>query len=194
MFTLALEIKEDLAAWSNLATLHYYEGEYAKAAVAFERALALSDDASFKTWDYLGTAYKWSGQPEKAKEADRNAVDLALKVLDINPRDPDVLGSLATYYASLGVADSSHIFLEQLIDLSPTDPQQLSGIGEAYELLGDRAKAIEWTEEALKRGYALAEIVDHPGFADLLADPDFIPIIEKYQSQPSSEEPTDTPN
>jgi len=194
MFTLSLEIKEELNAWSNLATLHFYEKNYAEAAIAFENALALSDDASYRTWGYLATSYKMSGQTDKVAEADRNAINLALRVLDMNPRDRGVLASLSIYYASLPIADSSHFYVNQLIALAPTDPQQLSTIGEAYEMLGDRDKAIEWMTKALEGGFALAEIVDYPGFDDLVNDPNFKPVLDAYREPPSSGELQDTSN
>jgi len=192
MFTLSLEIKEEFNAWSNLATLHFYEKNYQDAAIAFERALAMSDDASYKTWGYLATAYKWSGQTEKVAGADRNAINLALKVLDLNPRDRSVIASLSVYYASISMADSSLFYLDQLIESDPTDPQQQSSIGEAYELLGDREKAIEWTTRSLENGFALAEIVDNPEFADLLQDPSFIPVLDQYR-EPSQQEALQNP-
>jgi len=194
MFTLSLEIKEEHNAWTNLATLHFYEKNYAEAAIAFERALAMSDGGSYETWGYLATAYKWSGQTEKIAEADRNAVNLALKALDMNPRDRDVIAGLSAYYASMTMADSSMFYLNQLIDLAPTDPQQLSSIGEVYELLGDRSKAIEWMTKALEGGFALAEIVDYPGFDDLVNDPNFKPVLDSYRDTSTTEPLQDTAN
>ncbi len=194
MFRLSLEIEDDFAAWSNVATLHYYEGQYAESAEAFEKALAMSDGGSFDTWGYLATAYKWSGQLEKVEKANQEAVRLARLALDLNPRDQEVMAHLATYYASLGVADSSRVLLDQLGALSPSDPQELSRMGEAYELLGNREAAIEWTTKALENGYSLAEIVDYPGFESLMADPKFKLVISRFQTESPIENVTNPAN
>jgi serine/threonine-protein kinase len=181
MFNLALEIKPDHAIYSNLATLYYYEGRYADAAKAYEAALGLGE-TSYDVWGYLATAYEWSGKKEEAKRAHRQAIQLAKERLEVNPRDPEVLGHLASYYAHLGERDSALATVKTLLAQSPTDPQDLSRIGETYEMLGEREQAIKWLEKALENGYARAEIVDYPGFKDLLADPDFQAVLKRYES------------
>jgi tetratricopeptide (TPR) repeat protein len=187
MFKLALQIEEDHTVYSNLATLYYYEGQYAEAAEAFEASLRLGDDNPYDTWGYLATAYEWSGQPEKAHEAHVRAAELAEERLAVNPRDQEVLGHLASYYAYLGEREKALGILDRLASMNPADPQDLSRMGEAYEKLGMRPEAIQWTEKALDGGYALAEIVDYPGFKDLLSDPDFQAVLERYQTESASE-------
>jgi serine/threonine-protein kinase len=181
MFELALEIEPDAAIYSNIATLYYYQGQYDDAAEAYKSAIDLGE-GTYEAWGYLAAAYEWAGKTDDARQAHQKAAELAEERLEINRRDQEVLGHLASYYAYLDNREKALEMLKRVIAESPTDPQDLSRIGEAYERLGMRREAIHFLEEALKRGYALTEIVDYPGFADLLADSTFKSILAQYQS------------
>ena len=73
--------------------------------------------------------------------------------------------------------------LDELIAMQPTATGVLAKIGEAYEELGEREQALRWLEEALEKGYALANINDNPTFEGLLADARFQQMLQRRQSE-----------
>jgi hypothetical protein len=59
--------------------------------------------------------------------------------------------------------------------LAPDDPNVLANVGEAYELMGKRAQALECIKKSVVKGYALEDLRNTPGLQGLLADARFKP-------------------
>jgi tetratricopeptide (TPR) repeat protein len=77
----------------------------------------------------------------KAESALRRAVELAETVLGTNPDDNNLRANLAEYHAKLGNRQAALAQVERIPAASR--PQYAGRIMLAYELTGNRAKAIE---------------------------------------------------
>ena len=128
----------------------------------------------------MAEAYYWSGDKERAYETYKNAIALAKDNIDF---DPDVIISIVSWYGILGIADSALFYLKQAnLPKNPdkTDTYKAFEIGELYLAIGEKRKAIEWIESAIKRDYGWIQVKYHPMYKDLIKDPDFQRMIEKY--------------
>ena len=122
-------------------------------------------------WANLANAYQWSGKQDKALDAYAKAIEFAEAQRSKTPNDPNLLGALAVYYASSNMPDKSLPLLRKSLALAPKNPEVVFRAGEAYELLGQRPKAIPLIVEALASGYDATEFQLNPRLASLRDDP-----------------------
>lgn len=182
MFEQSLDIQPDYRVYSNLGTYYFYTGEYATAAQMYEKALEL-EEVDYKVWGYLGESYYWApGMRDSAAPHFRRAIEMAQKLLELNPNDPDVLWRLAGYYTRTGERDQALTALQKLEELEPSALEILFGMGDAYEALGEREKALRWIGEAVSNGYTLTEIERAPSLRELREDPRYEDIRNLHQS------------
>lgn len=181
MYKRVLEIEPQYSAYSNLATLYYYDGHYKDAARMYEKALE-QRDSDYRVWGYLATAYgRIPDESHKEFAAYQRALSLAEKRLKINPRDPGLLVRLAVYNRELGERDKALSLLQQAVALQPKEVNVIFRIGSNYARLGERELALEWIERALDKGYAVEELERNPGFAELRDDERYQKILQKHK-------------
>ena len=162
----AVSVAPSYWGYSNLATLYFYDKRYADAAQAYEQALAIQD-TDYQVWGYMADAYLYAGHQAKSEAANRKAADLAVRVLEADPEDPVTLARLAAYRAQSNDRAEASQVLDRLIALQPEKPETLGRIAIAFELNGDRSRAVAWLERAIKAGYAVPNIQNHPGLIGL---------------------------
>jgi serine/threonine-protein kinase len=174
-FERALEIKgDDDLALSNLATLNFFDGRFDEAIEQFEQVVAINDK-DFFNWGNLADAYRWgSGSDEQAERAYRKAIGLCKDELVINPKDALLLADMAYFYAMIGAAGEATQALARAVELLPSDIDVQHRAAQVYEALGQRDRALEALEEAIRNGYPPEEIRADPLFADI-GDPPWLP-------------------
>jgi tetratricopeptide (TPR) repeat protein len=162
------------SAISNLASFYYYTlRDYQRAAELYEEAVALNE-RDYLSWLNLASAYRQiPGEEERARAAYRSTLEWARAAQDVNPRDPDVLLSLAVAHANLGEPDRARFLVRQAQELAPGNPTVLFRAGDIHETLGDREEAIRLIREAMERGYPPELVEAATGLDDLRADPRF---------------------
>jgi serine/threonine protein kinase/Tfp pilus assembly protein PilF len=172
----ALELDPIPATWTNLGTARFFQGRYADAVKAMEKAVELAPK-NYLYWGNLGDVYRWApGFAEKAPGAYAKAIELSRERLASNANDILVRGSLAVYLAKTG--DSQGALAEiATLEKSAADPATAFKTGVVYELLRDRDKALANIERAVKAGYSKREVANEPELASLRKDPRFRRII-----------------
>ncbi len=182
-FERSAEIQPNYGVYSNMATMNYFNGKFNEAAVNYEKALDLND-RDYRVWSFLGSAYKYSDPPnlEGVKRAMWRAIDLAEKQLSINPRDPGLLLSLASYHLDLQENVKADSLLEKALKLQPAEVNHVIQVGIIYEHLGNRQDALKWIEKATDSGYMLEEFLDMPDpeLDSIRNDPEFLKIADRY--------------
>lgn len=176
---------DDGRAQSNLATAYFYQGRFADAARLYEGDLAQRPQ-NYGAQGFLADSYYWIPDRDAATTAYRKAITLARQHLRVSD-DPQVLGSLASYYARLGIRDSALVYLNQIESgLKPeqADVVQAFGVGEVYETLGEREKALRWMESALRRDYGWIQVQHSPWLQTLRKDPDFQTLWTTLRNDP----------
>jgi tetratricopeptide (TPR) repeat protein len=165
----------------NLGTVYFYKGNFDKSIFYYKQSLAASPD-NYKFQGFLGDAYYWSDEKKSSNEMYKIAIESARGNLEF---DPDAIRWIAYYYGMLGIVDSALYYLNQTnIPDNPenTDTYKALQVGEIYLAIGEKPKAIEWIESAIKRDYGWIQVKYHPMYKDLNRDPDFRRMIEKYKA------------
>jgi serine/threonine-protein kinase len=180
MYERSLSLDRNPTAYSNLGTALYQQGQYADAARSFEGAVALPG-AAFLHWFNLGAACYWAPEMRgRAKEAYERAVALGEEARSATPKDASLLTELASGYAVLALltpgpaAEAPRQRARKIIELveqqQPRDPGVLSTLATTYEELGDRQKALDTLEQALRAGYSIKKIERSPWLKELRSD------------------------
>lgn len=185
MWKKSLEIEPDYRAYSNLAVVYFGEKKYKEAARMYEKIVGINKN-DYRMWGYLAECYyRTPDERDKSFEANRHALSLAEKQLQINPRDPEIITYMASYYAMLGKLDNSRTMLNDLKSLEITNTQTYVDIAVIYEeWFGERETALNWIKKALEKGYPVEEIDDTPQLQNLIKDKRFIAFLEKLNKQP----------
>lgn len=170
MFDRSFKLRKSYNVASNLGTLYYIEGRYSEAAKMYEAALEINDN-HYQIWANLAAAYYWSpGEREKSQEYYKEAIKRAEEEKKVNPKDPDVISSLASFYADIGERKKSLKLINKSIDMAPGNVQVMFRIASSYERLGEREKALVWIGKSLANGYSKSEIEHQPELQELIAD------------------------
>jgi serine/threonine-protein kinase len=179
VFEQSLAIRPTPAAYSNLATAHFFQRRFAEAATKYREALKLSAD-DFTLWWNLGDACYWEpSMREQAPDAYRKAISLAEEKLRVNPNDVDALGTVALCHAMLGEKDSSRSYLERALRLRPKDPELLLKAAQVNSQLNDTGAALGWLERAIAGGISPIKVRDDPIFAKLAGNAKFQKLVQK---------------
>ncbi|MGC4056099.1 MAG: hypothetical protein QM757_45415 [Paludibaculum sp.] len=151
--------------YNMLGIAYYYQRRFSEAASALESSLDI-DNSIYTTWGNLGTVYRWiPGSESKVQAAFQRAIELAAKAQRITPADNNIHANLAEYYSKLG--DRPHALAEiQAIPDSARRPY-MARIALAYEMLGDRKRAIDTVRTQAVDASALSDLRNNPDLAKL---------------------------
>jgi eukaryotic-like serine/threonine-protein kinase len=166
----ALEIKPDADVYNNLGTIRYYQGHYDEAATAFEKTVSLSAN-DFNSWASLGDAYRQLHNADKAKQSYQQAIQLVKEEIVKHPDQMELRADLAVYLAKTGDKQGSLQAISAIDLAKEKDPTNLFEIAIAYELCGERDKALNTLTSAVKAGQSLDDIKNEPDLVSLRADP-----------------------
>ena len=184
MFERALAIEPQYSLYANLGTLYYHEERYREAAQMYEKALQL-EDSDFKVWGYLAAARTYTHDTaERIVEATRQAIARADEQRKLNPRDPDVISSLAGYYIRSGDRQQGRMLLREAVGLRPEEVLIQYEIGCLFELLNQRDSALVWIGASLKQGLSFEEVESNPELQSLRADSRFQKLVEAKKHTP----------
>jgi serine/threonine-protein kinase len=175
----SLGIRKTADATSNLGTAYFQLHRYADAAAAFEQSTQL-DPQSYVFWGNLGDAYYWaSGRRGEAAAAYGKGIALGEEKLRVNPRDAQVLSSLAMYHAMRGERKAALDNATASLGLNPKSPDLLFNAGIVYQQLGNTQLALEVLEKAVAAGISPATLRDTPNFDGLRANPRYLKLIQR---------------
>jgi serine/threonine-protein kinase len=167
----ALQIKANADAYNNLGYIRFYQGRYQDAVPAFEKAVSLGAN-SFDNWASLADAYRWTpGNADKAKQAYDTAIRLVREEIAKNPNQADLRADLALYLVENGDKTGALAELKTVEQARSKDPSVLYSTAVAYELCGDRDKALDVLLAAVKAGQTLDDVKNDPELVALRADP-----------------------
>jgi serine/threonine protein kinase/tetratricopeptide (TPR) repeat protein len=174
----SIVIRPSYPAYVNLGTAYFGLNKFADAVAAYEEALKLNP-RQYVTWGNLADAHYYSGQKKEAMPAYRNAVQLASEELKVNPHDPDVLSSIATYYSVLGDREHALLYLGQALEYGHNDKDTLLDAASVYNNLGQTGMAVEWLGRAVQAGYPTTKIRDLQEFRNLQNNPGYQQLMGK---------------
>jgi tetratricopeptide (TPR) repeat protein/TolB-like protein/predicted Ser/Thr protein kinase len=168
----SIAIRPTYGGYVNLGDAYYGLSKFAEAAAAFEQATKL-DPQQHVTWGNLGAALYYGGKKNEMTAPERKAVELALEELKVNPRDPDVLSSLAGYYSMLGDRKNALLYLGQALQYGHNDKDVLLDAAGVYNQLGETGLALEWLGKTMQAGYTADRIRSLHEFDNLVNTPGY---------------------
>jgi serine/threonine protein kinase/tetratricopeptide (TPR) repeat protein len=168
----SIAIRPSYAGYVNLGAAYFGLGRFDDAAKAYQEAIRL-DPQQQVIWGNLGAALYYGGKKDQALGPHRKAIELALADLKVNPRDADLLSSLAGYYSMLGDRKNALLYLGQALQYGHNDKGILIDAAGVYNQLGETGPAIEWLGKAIQAGYTTDKIRSDPEFANLANVPGY---------------------
>jgi eukaryotic-like serine/threonine-protein kinase len=168
----SIAIRPSYAGYVNLGTAYSGLSNFADAANAYEEANKL-DPQQYVTWGNLGDALYYSGKKDQSVVPYRKAVELASSTLKVNPHDPDVFSSLASYYSMLGDRKNAILYLGQALQYGHNDKDLLLDAASVYNHLGQTGLALEWLAKAVQAGYTRDRIRSLHDFDNLVSTPGY---------------------
>jgi serine/threonine protein kinase/Flp pilus assembly protein TadD len=173
---------EDPNTAANAATAAFFLGRYEEDVHYCQMAIALRPQQYSYRGD-LGDAYRMiPGESNKAASAYREAITLAEKQLEINPKDVETLSRLALYQARTGEGAQAQQNLAAALKIGRSDWSILEVACLIYLEEGDRPGAFKWLELAVRAGYPRGMLVADPELASLRSDPEFASLAAKAKT------------
>ncbi len=131
----------------------------------------------------LADAYRWSGQPAKAAAAYDQAIAIAFKSYQVNPKNDVALGELALFYAKEKKDQQARDFIRQARAINPSENSLMYEEATIHALAGRTSEALASLGLALKNGYSWKEASRDPELKALRGLPEFESLTKQY-SQP----------
>ena len=168
----SIELNPTYFAYANLGSLYYDEKRYSEAASMMEKALQMNPE-NYLVWNWLMNTYEWLKAEDKVAAALEKAFTLASREAELKPRDATAHAVLAYLSAMKKLPEKAQSHLQTSLILAPDDPDILEDAANTYELLLDRARAIEYAKKALQKGYALERMENDPVLQGVVSDSKF---------------------
>jgi len=168
----SVELAPNYEGYSNLGWLYLTQKRWADAAQVLHQALALNDK-DWRVWANLLVAYQWLNDRDNERAARTKTMGLLENFATLNPQDAAVQSNLSTFYAEDKLRDKAIARADSALALSPKDPGVLADVAETYEDLGDRKRALQFSQQSLSNGGTLADLRRRRALQALLADPSF---------------------
>ncbi len=130
-------------------------------------------------WRNLASAYSETGDDAQWQSAMRGALRRAEVALAVNPADPDLLASVATYREGTGDRDGARQAAAQAARLAPAGAGVQYEVSVVFALIGDSDTALDALEAAVDAGHTLDGVGDVPAFAAFLDDPRFASLVQR---------------
>lgn len=173
----SLSIQPNALAYSNLATVLYFQKEYEEAAEMFRSATQLRP-ADPILWGNLGNAYRWiPGHEQESVAGLDRAIALGYERLQQNPADYRLWARLAEWLASRGRNSEARKALELAVDKAPDDMDVIVRAAHIHIDLGERDAGLGWIRRAVERGYPVSEFRRSNELAWLRGDAEFERIL-----------------
>ncbi|SDD21465.1 serine/threonine protein kinase [Massilia sp. PDC64] len=169
-----LQVRPSGILYTNLGNILFLRGDYVAAAEAFENAVSPTrgSPGSYQNWANLADTLLWiPGRGEEARQAYEKARVLLAKHLERSPNDVVLVSRMGLYAVRSGHKDEAPALLTRALAMAPTSADVQFRAGLAYELLGDRKRALAAIAAALRLGYPVKYVEAEPDLVALRRDP-----------------------
>lgn len=173
----SIALRPSYAGYVNLGVSYFGLNKYPEAVEAYQEAAKL-DPQQYVIWGNLGELLLLSGKKDQSVVPLRKAVELAEGDLKVNPHDPDVLSSLASYYSMLGDRKNALLYLGQALQYGHNDKDVLLDAASVYNHLGESSLAVEFLAKAVQAGYTADKIRSLHDFDNLAGMPAYQQLIK----------------
>jgi tetratricopeptide (TPR) repeat protein len=170
-------------AYSNFGIAYFYLKDYEKAISAYEKAVQLVPTSDMFAGN-LAETYYLVGQKDRAQVTFEQAISLAYKELQVNPRDAITKGRLGLWYGKKGDVQQAIKFIAEARALDPNNVDLIYYQAQVFALGNDNASALVALRDAFKKGQPPAIAQAEPDLQTLQRDPDFQKLVKEF-AQPN---------
>jgi eukaryotic-like serine/threonine-protein kinase len=168
----SVQLAPNYEGYSNLGWLYITQKRWADATQALHQALALNDK-DWRVWANLLLAYQWLNDRENEQVTRTKTIGLLENFAALNLQSATVQSNLGTFYAEDKLREKALARVDSALALAPNDSGVLADVAETYEDLGDRKRALQFSQQSLRNGGTLADLQRRRALQALLADPSF---------------------
>jgi len=169
----AIRLGPDARAYSNLGTAFYQLGRLEEARAAYVRAAALEPADPLKRRN-LADLHRRTGNEAAARREYQEALRLARKRLEVNPRDARSLALVAVVEAKLGDAAAAQRHAAEALALSPTSSDIVYKTAVVHALTARPDDALAALSRAMGMGFRAWEAAADEDLASLRKDARFV--------------------
>jgi tetratricopeptide (TPR) repeat protein len=169
---------DDADIHTDLGTAYFYMKRYADSVKENEKAVSIRAN-DYVLVGNLADAYRWA-ESKFARETYQKAIELASEQLKINPKDTDVLGNLALFYAKSGNLTKAANFIRQARVIDPSQSDLMYYEATIRMLAKENAEALRCLRLALENGYSRALFVSDPEFGGFANNAEFKKLLTDY--------------
>ena len=162
--------------FSNMGTIYYRLGDFAKAATAYEGSLLIRSTSAVTNRN-LGDAYARLGRLREAREAYRRATAQAEAEVSVSPSDARAIARLAVYQAKSGDDAAAMRTIRRALALAPNDAQVIQREGIVHAIAGRSEPALKAIERAMANGLPARTVADEDDFVRLRPMPRFAAMV-----------------
>ena len=162
-----------------MPTAYFTAEHYTESIPLFEKAaeLAPTDVASVGN---LADSYRQAKRYEKMQATYDQAIELAYKQLEVNPKDSGTLGFLALFYAKKGGTPKAREIIAGARSINSTSDQLMYDEAVIDALGRHDQEALQALGRALQNGYPLEDARKDPDLASVRALPGYKDVAKKY--------------
>lgn len=168
-----LQISPHWELYTNLGTSLFAKGNYLGAVQAFENAVSEKKGGPgiYLLWANLADAQRWiPSQTQASKESYHRAIALLQPLLDRMPNDTTINSRMALYQAYTEEKQHALIRVKHALSLGPEVADVQFRAALTYELIGQRAEALDALFKASKLGYPINLIESAPDLLNMRRD------------------------
>ena len=164
--------------YANAGTVSFFLERFEDDVNYTQRAIALQP-RKYQYWGNLADAYRMiPGKANQANVAYKQAVSLAEEQLKVNPKDLDVLSSLALNNSRMGNDGQARKYLDLILQASPNNADVLRIACLVHLEAGERQESFKWLEKAVHAGYSREQLTANPELASLRSEPEFTRLVQ----------------
>lgn len=155
----AIALDSTKATWMNeLAVICFGAGNYRKAVVYFNKAIAAGFQQSNDFNENLGFAYLYSGEFDKGEK-------LILGILERKPGNKDLLRDMADAFYGGKQYDKSLEYLQKLLEADANDAKALYQAGQCFIKKGQKDRGQGMCDKAIEMDPSLGRLKKQQSFA-----------------------------
>jgi len=171
-FQRAIDIKPTKDAYSNLAMMHFYNGDYDAAIETQKAAVELQPNDCLARAN-LGDTLWAAGRLQEARQAFQEADTMATRALLVNPNDPLTIMDMAWIKAGLQEHDEARRLIDRAIEFMPDNPYVHYYDGIIHNRVGNTTQAFVSLKTAVEHGFSKVMLAGDPNLANLRGDSRF---------------------
>ncbi len=162
--------------FSNMGTIYYGLGDFAKAAAAYQGSLLIRQTSGVTNRN-LGDAYAKLGRLRDAREAYQRAATQAEAEVSVSPLDARAIARLAVYEAKAGDDAAAMRSIRRALALAPKDPQVIHREGIVHAIADRSDHALNAIERAMANGLSTRAVAEEEDFVRLRPMPRFAAMV-----------------